>query len=323
MKIFICLMAFNASLLADHVIICGSGGDPEYRERFTNWGSQLKMWLRENTDRNDGVHLFQEAGGADDTADGFTSLETLQSFFQKLAKEHSPDKNLFIYLIGHGSYLQDISKFQIPGPDLTATELNRLVSTVPSENVVVVNAASSGAGFINELSGPHRIICTATRSVGEKSAPQFMAHFLEGLKDGSADRNRDTRISVHEAASQAAALTEAWYVGTGLIATEHAILDDNGDSLGSRLHDLDRGPDRPKNDGERSKKVFIKPFSFPPQAPQELITSYLEAMKEVEALQEKKGALSQEAYYGQLEQKILAAARLHRKIRNFGAQNEP
>lgn len=315
MKYLFLWLFFTSTLYADHIILCGRGGDPQYTEQFTSWGSQLRDLLVGKMGVNqDQVHFFLEPDQAKGAGGKALDLEALRVFFEGLAKKHDRDEGLYVYLIGHGSYLKGQAKFQLPGPDLTAEQLNTWVSATPYENLVLINTASSGAGFLNVLSGPSRVICSATRSVGEKSAPQFMAHFLTGLEDGSADRDRDTRISVYEAASQAAALTGAWYLSEGLIATEHAILDDNGDALGERL-------DSPiREDGKKAREVFLKSFSFPAAAPQNLVDQYLAAMKEVEALRIRKKSMSSDAYLRQLEMKILKAARLHQKIRAAGEE---
>jgi hypothetical protein len=127
--------------------------------------------------------------------------------------------------------------------------------------------------------------------VDEKNATEFMEHFVQGLEDGSADQNRDERISVLEACGQGAVLTAASYLGQGLIQTEHALLDDNGDSLGTRLpiepddpaKSAPRTPPPPK-DGADAGLCFVKDFLFPPSVPKDLIESYRSALNEVEKL---------------------------------------
>jgi len=319
MKLLICICFFITSpLFAEHVIICGSGGDPQYSEQFATWGAQLRDLLTQEMGQEvEGVHFFLESNKAKAVGGKAVNLEQLRTFFAELARNHNKNDELFLYLIGHGSYLRQQAKFQIPGPDLTATELDILISAVPAKKVTLISGASSGAGFLNVLSKPGRIICSATRSVGEKSAPQFMTHFLAGLQDGSADQNRDTRISVYEAAAQAAALTGAWYLSEGLIATEHAILDDNGDALGSRLNQESKGSQEAQLDGSLARDVYLKSFSFPAQVPQTLIDEYLRAMEGVELLQKRKASLSQAAYWRELEQKMLVAARIHQKIKDL------
>jgi len=199
------LACFSAA--AGDVIICGSGGDPEYVKTFADWGHRLAATLVSQMDRpKSGIRLMLETAADDVQA---SSLQQIRDTFSALAKSHDKKGDLYVYLIGHGSHLVDGPKFQIPGPDLTAAELKELISAVPARRVIVVVAISSGAGFLNALSAPNRIICSATKSSREVNATAFMSCLIESLESGGADRNRDERISVAEVCRQAAALTES------------------------------------------------------------------------------------------------------------------
>ena len=306
-------------LRADDVIILGSGGSNEYRERFGEWGLRLKTVLLDKLNRpKDSVNLLTAETTETDAAR--TDLEKIREVFDGLARNHDPNKNLFIYLIGHGSHLRGESKFQIPGPDLSARELSRLLAPVKAKRVVLIQATSASAAFINELSGIDRIICTATKSVREENATEFMEFFIQSLEEGLADQNRDERISVWEATSQAAALTEAWYQENGLIATEHALLDDNGDMLGTRLHLAEATNKQEDLDGDQARDCFIKDFSFPASVPQALIDQYLGLVKQAEALKTKKAGMNEADYYNQLEKIMISAAQTHRKIRKASSK---
>ncbi|MDJ0841648.1 MAG: hypothetical protein QNK37_34390 [Acidobacteriota bacterium] len=301
-------------LWADDIIICGTGGEPEFDERFQSWGNRLKTVLVDKLGREeDQVQLLMPGKGG--------TLKNIRKVMDKLAGSHDKDQDLFIYLIGHGSYLREEAKLQIEGPDLSAEQLAAMLAPIPARRVVVINGASTSAAFINVLSAKDRIICTATKSVYEQNATEFMAFFIQGLEEGLADTNRDQRISVWEAAEQAAALTESFYAGEGLIATEHAILDDNGDALGTRLHlDPTRETEvreNPQADGDMAKETFIKDFTFPKTAPKQLVDDYLALMNQVEKLKDQKKRLPKAEYYDRLEKLFLKAARMHREIRTY------
>ena len=306
------------------MIICGSGGTEEYQKRFADWGRRLQRVLIEQMGHpENNVRLLMEPGQNADSAAPTTSLESIRSYMKEFAERISTDQDFYIYLIGHGSYLRNVSKFNIPGLDLTAAELDDLIGTVSARRVIVINAASSSAGFINELSGPNRIICTATKSADERNATEFMEYFIQGLEESSADQNRDERISVLETCRQAAALTSAWYLGEGLLSTEHALLDDNGDGLGSRLPIDDTSHDELTDalpDSVLAAAIYIKDFSFPPAVPQELIEQYLSTLQKIDELKRRKGSTERDQYYADLESMLIQAARANRKIRRLAAQ---
>lgn len=312
---------------AQHVILCGSGGEAEYTPKFREWGARLKAVLSKQLGvAPDRVTLLMEPETDAPAAGTATSLENIEALFKRLIATTTSEDDVYVYLIGHGSYLKNESKFQIPGPDLTAAALDAMLAELPARRTVVVAGTSASAGFINALSGPNRVICSATKSTSEINATEFMRFFVEALEDGSADRDRDERISVLEACEQAAALTASWYSSETLIATEHAILDDNGDGLGTRLPvdpTLNEAPPgapplaAEQIDGALAKEVYLKDYSFPANAPKELIASYLAALDEVKSLRARKGGMADAEYYSQLEALLVKAARANRDIRAY------
>lgn len=297
------------------LILCGSGGEPQYQTRFADWGMRLKRVLVEDHAHHvDNVRLLTESG---ENADGNSDLETIRSVFEVFGQTMQPTDDLFVVLVGHGSYRQRVAKLNIPGPDLSAADLDAWLHGLPAQRTVVINGASASAAFINVLSGRGRIVCTSTKSVEERYATQFMEYFIQALEEDSADQNRDGRISVLEACQQAASLTDAWYLSEGLIATEHALLDDNGDGLGSRLStDLGRRASQtPIEDGEQAAACFLRDYQFPAGASAQQVDAYQAALQEVEQLIQRKADTKSDAYYRELEVLLIRAARLHRQIR--------
>jgi hypothetical protein len=309
-----------------HVVLCGSGGEAEFEDRFREWGTRLRDVLIARLEADQGrVTLLMEpqAGSPGDTD---ISLAAIDGLFEELARRMGPADDIAIYMIGHGSFLKDESKFQIPGEDLSAKAFEAMIAELPASRVIVVNGTSSSAGFVNALSAPNRVICTATKSVSEANATEFMRFYIESLEDGSADRDHDERISVLEACEQAAELTASWYTGMNLISTEHAILDDNGDGLGTRLpvaSVLDEGaPVDAAIDGSLAASIYLKDYSFPEAAPQELIDRYLSALDAVAALRSRKRDLAESDYYAELERLLIDAARANREIRGYASSRE-
>lgn len=326
-----CMVSYS-EVRADsyHVILCGSGGESEFADKFYNWGTRLEdaiIGRLEVAESN--VFLLTEAQNGDTETLVTTSLESIQTVLEIVQEQSTSDDEVYIYLIGHGSYFNSIPRFHIPGPDLIAEQFGGLIEDIEARRMVIVNGASCSAAFINTLSGPNRIICTATKSATEYNATEFMAFWVEALEDGSADRDRDERISLYELCQQAAELTDAWYIGNGYISTEHALLDDNGDGLGTRLTwDMvaEFDPNDPKNtdlDGALARSCYLKNYSFPEGASQEWIDEYVEALDCVAELKKRKHELESDEYYVELERLFLDAARANKKIRALAPDDEP
>jgi len=313
------LLVFALPVMADDVIIVGQGGEPELETKFQNWGKRLRDVLIELGRDAEQIHLLTtERTGRQPT------LTEIRELFADLAQRHDREADLFVYLIGHGTYLRDIAKLQVPGDDLAASELDGLLAAVPAGKTILINSASASAGFINVLSKQGRIIGAATKSVYEENATEFTEYFIQGLEKGGADRNRDQRISIWEAMLYGAMQTEAFFDANGLIATEHAIIDDNGDGLGTRLYvDPERETEvRPQDnpDGDLARATFLKDFTFPEKAPEALVASYLSLMDRVTELKGKKKGMAETRYYAELETLFLKAARVHREIRGYGEE---
>ena len=322
--------AVTAQAERSALILCGAGDKAEYQKQFRDWGTRLDHALVHvlGFSESSVTLLMEPLDTPMPPRAQKIQLDAIRDAFGEVAKRNGPNDDFFLFLIGHGSFQNNVSKLIIPGPDLSAENLGKLLDTVPAQRQVIIDSTSSSAGFINALSGKGRIICTATKSAEERNATQFMEYFLQAIEEGSADQDRDERISVLEACQQAAVLTQAAYTGEGVIATEHAILDDNGDGLGSRLPiggNEGEASARPASggdahiDGAIAAKVYLRDFAFPPAAPPELIKRYRDALAAIEALKSKKTTMDSEAYYGQLEKLFIKAAKINRDIRAFAA----
>src|SRR6185295_14800285 len=86
-----------------------------------------------------------------------------------------------------------------------------------------------------------RIVITATRSGQEQNATRFTEFLIAALGATDADTDQDGRISVLEAFVYANRLTADFYTRAGRLATEHALLEDNGDGVGHEKAEAGEG----------------------------------------------------------------------------------
>jgi len=212
------------------VIISGASGEPAYAKQFQQWTSSLQaaLWERFGFPKNL-VKLLAEKPA--DPSVASATAEEVKKLFASLRTELNPESVLFVFLIGHGSFDKE-AKFNLVGPDLSANDYNNLLTALPTQHVVIFNMASSSGEFIKPLAAKGRVIVTATRSGQENNAARFMEYFLTALKANDADADQDGHISVLEAFNYANRLTAEFYTRAGRLATEHALLEDNGDGVG-------------------------------------------------------------------------------------------
>jgi len=104
-------------------------------------------------------------------------------------------------------------------------------------------------GFINDLSGINRIICTASTE-GETATESWIEPFIKGL-NGDADTNDDKQISLLEAYEYAARKV------LEKTSDEHPLLDDNADGIGHHFSEIGYNPSQPNVDGYLAGRTYL------------------------------------------------------------------
>ena len=217
------------------LIVVGLAGDPEHGKTFEKWGATLAdSSARLGVPQERLVYLVDQATETSKSVTGKPSREEIIKAFDRFAKEAGPEDVIFVTLIGHGTYASGTARFNLPGPDLTAADFNGLLQKLPTKQIVFVNTTSSSGPFVEALSGPGRTIVTATRNGAEQYATLFGGFFIDALTSEVADADKNKRVSVLEAFNFSKAEVARAYEKQGLLSTEHALLDDNGDKEGSQ-----------------------------------------------------------------------------------------
>lgn len=221
------------------LLVVGLGGDPAYRETFHGWAVQASSAMsgRLGVPAANLTYLGERPDEAPGVIDGKSTLENLAATLSGVAQEAGPDDRVLVVLIGHGTGVGDDVKFNLPGPDLTPRALEGMLADFPSQTVAVVNTSPSSGPFVPALSGPNRIVLTATRTAQEKNETQFGGIFVQALQGDASDLDKDGRISLLELFAYTREEVDRYYESQNLLATEHAVLDDDGDGNGT--HELD------------------------------------------------------------------------------------
>jgi hypothetical protein len=160
---------------------------------------------------------------------------------------------------------------------------------------VVINTASASAAFINILSRPNRAIVTSTRGGDQPNATEFMEHLLGVLEERRGDQNRDGQLTLTELCNAASAATTQWYENEDFVATENALLDDNGDALGSRLP-LE-GADGEARDGALASAIVLRSDAPTTGADPAKLKAYRAAIVAVEAWKASKSSVDEATYW--------------------------
>ena len=214
-----------------YVTIAGLGGEPEYEQRFQGWAKDLDKLLKQ-AEPNAKITTM--------LGDGVTK-STIQAKFQEIAQQAKPDDSVVLMLIGHGSFDESDYKFNIPGPDLTGTELANMLDKIPSKHQLVVNMTSSSGGSIVSLEKPGRVVIAATKAGTEKNATYFARYWIEALRDPATDSDKNQIISALEAFRYAEEKTAKFFETQNRLATEHALIEDTGKGDGVKAPGPDNG----------------------------------------------------------------------------------
>lgn len=199
-----------------HVLVVeGLGGEAQYASEFDSERQAIVKASGSLTSANMIVSLNGEAA----------TKERIATEFKTLAKTLKADDRLAVYLIGHGSYDGYVYKFNIPGPDLTAEELSKLLDGVPAKNQLIVATGSASGALADALKKDTRVVITATRTGSERNITHFGEAFAEALSDASADVDKNGRITAQEAFDAAARNVKDFFEKQKRLASEHARLE--------------------------------------------------------------------------------------------------
>ncbi len=292
------------------LVITGVGGDDEHTKNFHKWASTIIEAARERGGLTDATITYLGDKPELDAAHikGRSNRENVQKAFADLAMRAKPADEVFVVLIGHGSFDGQKGSFNLAGPDLSADDYAKLLQPIGAQRIVFVNTASSSGAFVQPLAGPGRTIVTSTKTGGEKNEPVFAGYFAEAFKDASADTDRNGRVSVNEAFEYAKAKVVASYQKAGTILTEHATLDDSREGKFAATLFLESERAR----AEKTANVANPELRALLLAQQELDT-------QVTALRLKKDVMPAAEYEQQMEKLLTELAQKGRAIRELEA----
>jgi hypothetical protein len=291
------------------LIIVGAAGTPEYRAEFARWADQWQAAAARAGAETIRIGQAEEAGGTD--------RERLRTV---LARQATAGREpLWIVLIGHGTYDGREAKFNLRGPDVTDRELAEWLAPL-QRPVAVLDCSSASGPFLIRLSGKDRVVVTATRSGHEENFARLGQYLAEAIADPRADLDKDGQVSLLEAYLTAAGRVAEFYRTRARLATEHPLLDDNGDGLGTPadwfhgVRATRRARDGAALDGIRAHQLHLIPSDRERGMPAEMRRRRDRLEVAIAALRDTKDKLTEDEYYARLEPMMVELARLYREL---------
>jgi hypothetical protein len=268
------------------LIVSGAPGDDEYAEKFEK---QVTTWKAACEKAEVSVSII----GKDEH-----DAETLEAALKKA--EAKTTGQMWLVLIGHGTFDNRAVKFNLRGPDVSAKQLAAWCQPVQRE-MIIIGGGSSSAGFLQPLAGKNRIIVTGTKSADEIYYTRFGEFFAPAIAgDLTADLDKDKQVSVLEAFRHASKLVAEFYEKEERISTEHALIEDNGDGVGTRA-ELFSGDGKEIKDGKRASQISLVLSEEEMKLSDAQRQKRDEMERKLETLKAKRADMKEYLYYSELE----------------------
>jgi hypothetical protein len=304
----------RADAQASLIVAVGAPGEAAYEGDFEGWA---RLWEKAAAA---GGCLVKKIGSGPEAEH---SLEQLHAAVSGV--EHESTEPLWLVLLGHGTFDGKEPKFNLRGDDLGAEELADWLKPL-RRPVIVVCAFSASGAFLKPLSAPGRIVVCATRTGRENNFSRFGGFLAESIADPAADLDKDGATSLLEAWLSAGRRTADFYKDAGRLATEHPLLDDNGDGMGTPpdwfqgVRVVKKSKTSQPPDGQRAHQLFLVPSSaeksLSPAARAERDALELELGR----LREAKASMPEDQYFTKLEAILLRIAKLYQSPAPTGGQ---
>ena len=319
LRIAFCLLMATAPLGAQTqvIIVTGASGEPGYAASFHASGAALvdALVTKHGLTPDDVIYLAEDPAKDPKRIDGKSSKQELATAIARVAGRARAGDRVLLMLIGHGSHAGSDSRFNLPGPDLTAAELGVMLEPLKAMQVAVVNAASASGDFVAALSGKNRVVITATKSSYERNETLFPRFFVAAFATPGADTDKDERLSLLEAFVYAKREVARAYETDTRLPTEHAMLDDDGDRRGSAE------PDPRAGDGSLARRFIVAGAASASAVVANtpgggaLVAKKTQLEAQVDSLRRRKDTMATEVYERELERLLVELAQVSQSIR--------
>jgi hypothetical protein len=292
------------------LIVTGASGGEVYAQKYTKWRVSFVDTLRAKFHYEPEkliVLAETESAGVQKS-----TRENVQRTLADLRKRMTKEDQLLVLLIGHGTSLDgEEAKFNLVGPDLSASEWSDLLRPLPGR-LAFVNTTAASFPFLRRLAGRGRIVLTATDTAAQQFETVFAEFFIKAFDDPAADLDRNNRVSIWEAFTYASAGVRQWFEQKGQLPTERPLLDDTGAGIG-------REAQNPGTDGAVARVTYLEPDAVLALPSNTLLAGLMRRRAELETqleeLKARKESTPPDQYDADLEKLLVEIARISAQIR--------
>ena len=291
------------------LLIQGASGGEEFASVHRGWVDGLTTVLRDRF-KYDASHLTILAEQPKPGEERATA-ESVRAVLGRLAAAVTPADQLIVVFIGHGGGEGADAKFNLVGADLTVTQWKELLQPVKGR-LAIVDTTSASFPYLAGLAAPGRVVITATNSFAQRYHTNFPEQFIKALTTDTADLDKDGRISLLEAFTFASRGVKQYYEQKGTMATETAVLDDNGDGAGRDA--VATGPD-----GAIAALTYFEGVAVPTStdpAVQRLLARQRELTEQIDDLRRRRPSMPAAEFDKEFERLALELATVSAQVRS-------
>jgi hypothetical protein len=232
------------------IIASGASYDSQHYKWFLNSTSMAYKLLKNNGYPDENIYYLFESD-KEPNVDYQATIGNFKKVIEELQEKAGKTDTIVLFLVGHGTYRGTNSYYTLNGYNLSDVEMASMFKNVKRDKLIFVFSPCNSGGFVNDLSGKNTVVITSTRK-DETNSAAFIEPFLASF-DGIGDANSDGKVSFAEAFNYASNNVSDQYINNnwGTI-TEHAQLDDNGDTISHEA------PVPSGGDGQLAEDIYLK-----------------------------------------------------------------
>ncbi len=305
---FVFLMNLTGLYAVNHdiLVIVGAPGESSYEEGFD---SAAEAWKEAGEKADASLAVI----GLDQTPET-QDRGKINDWIQNL--DTSSTAPVWIVYIGHGTYNRRDAFLNLHGPDLSAKDLKEWLPPM-DRTLIFVHGGSASSPFLKALASSNRVLISANRNPDEINYTRFGEYFAEVISSTDGDIDQDGQTSLLEAFLTTADRVESFYSESGRLSSEHSLIDDTGDALGTppdwfrgiRVTKSAKGGQTP--DGFRAHQIALIPSELEKNLTPEQRQERDALENELETVRKRKSNLKEDEYYDMLEAILLKLSEIY------------